>query len=191
MMETQRNKKKSHRSTDGTPRSDGPTTDDGEEQTSLPSTTSADEGTTPDGVKKGKASSRQLQLKLGSKIKIATWNVRSMSAGKLQNVIAEAEKNNINILGIAEHRWGGQGHFSTIEGGKMIYLGKEKSGLSGVDTYLRGKLTNALMGYNPISDRILRLRLKGTAQNISLCPHFCVTGGRKRELLQHFTDRNR
>ena len=54
--------------------------------------------------RKGKASSRQLQLKLGSKIKIATWNVRSMSAGKLQNVIAEAEKNNINILGIAEHR---------------------------------------------------------------------------------------
>ena len=74
----------------------------------MPSTTSADEGTTPDGAKKGKASSRQLQLKLGSKIKIATWNIRSMSA----------EKNNINILGIAEHRWGGQGHFSTIEGGK-------------------------------------------------------------------------
>ena len=76
MMETQRNKKKSHRSTDGTPRSDGPTTHDGEEQTSLSSTTSADEGTTPDGVKNRKASSRQLQLKLGSKIKIATWNVR-------------------------------------------------------------------------------------------------------------------
>ena len=84
----------------------------------MPSTTSADEGTTPVGAKKGKASSRQLQLKLGSKIKIATWNVRSMSSGKLQNVIAEAEKNNINILGIAEHRWGGQGHFSIIEGGK-------------------------------------------------------------------------
>ena len=72
----------------------------------------------PDGTKKGKASSRELQLKLGSKIKIATWNVRSMSSGKLQNVIAEAEKKNINILGIAEHRWGGQGHVSTIEGGK-------------------------------------------------------------------------
>ena len=68
MMETQRNKKKSNRSTDGTPRSNGPTTHDGEEQTSLSSTTSADEGTTPDGAKKGKASSRQLQLKLGSKI---------------------------------------------------------------------------------------------------------------------------
>ena len=67
-METQRNKKKSHRSTDGTPRSDGPTTHDGDEQTSLPSTTSADEGTTPDGAKKEKARSRQLQLKLGSKI---------------------------------------------------------------------------------------------------------------------------
>ena len=92
MMEAQRNKKKSHRSTAGTPRSDGPTTHDGEEQTSLPSTSSTDEGTTPDGAKKGKASSRQLQLKLGSKIKIATWNVRSMSAGKLQNVVAEAEK---------------------------------------------------------------------------------------------------
>ena len=49
-----------------------------------------------------------------------------MSAGKLQNVIAEAEKNNINILGIAEHRWGGQGHFSTIEGGKNDILRERK-----------------------------------------------------------------
>ena len=54
-----------------------------------------------------------------------------------RNVIAEAEKNNINILGIAEHRWGGQGHFSTIEGGKMIYSGKEKSGLSGCHISMR------------------------------------------------------
>ena len=186
MMETQRNKKKSHRSTDGTPRSDGPTTHDGEEQTSLPSTTSADEGTTPDGAKKGKASSRQLQLKLGSKIKIATWNVRSMSSGKLQNVIAEAEKNNINILGIAEHRWGGQGHFSTIEGGKMIYSGGEKSGLSGVAIYLRGKLTNALMGYNPISDRILRVRLKGTAQNITSIQVYAPTSALPEEERENF-----
>ena len=109
-----------------------------------------------------------------------------MSAGKLQNVVAEAEKNNINILGIAEHRWGGQGHFSTIEGGKMIYLGKEKSGLSGVAIYLRGKLTNALMGYNPISDRIIRVRLKGTAQNITIIQVYVPTSALPEEERENF-----
>ena len=152
----------------------------------MPSTTSADEGTSPDGVKKGKASSRQLQLKLGSKTKIATWNVRSMSSGKLQNVAAEAEKNNINILGIAEHKWRGQGHFSTIDDGKMIYSGKEKSGLSGVAIYLRGKLTSALMGYNPISDRILLVCLKGTAQNITIIQVYAPTSALPQEERENF-----
>ena len=142
----------------------------------MPSTTSADEGTTPDGAKKGKASSRQVQLKLGSKTKIATWNVRSMSA----------EKNNISILGIVEHRWGGQGHFSTIEGGKTKYSWKEKSGLSGVAIYLRGELTNALMAYHPISDRILRVCLKGTAQNITIIHVHAPTSALPEEERENF-----
>ena len=68
----------------------------------------------------------------------------------------------------------------------MIYSGKEKSGLSGVAIYLRGKLTIALMGYNPISDRILRVRLKGTAQNITIIQVYAPTSALPEEERENF-----
>ena len=70
----------------------------------------------------------------------------------------------------------------------MIYSGKEKSGLSGVAIYLRGKLTNALMGYNPMSDRILRVRLKGTAQNITIIQVYAPTSALPEEERENFYD---
>ena len=67
-------------------------------------------------------------MKLKKELKIATWNVRSMSAGKLDNIIKEVQNNSIDILGIAEHRWSVEGHFNPTAGGKMIYSGREKRG---------------------------------------------------------------
>ena len=174
-METQRKAKQSHRTTHGAPRCDCPIMRDGEEQTSLPGTTSADEGSAPDCAERGRAGSRELRIKLGTKVRIATWNVRSMAAGKMQNVIEEARDNNIKILGLSEHRWAGQGHFSPLEGGKMIFSGKERPGQSGVAIFLDKILEDSLIGYKPISDRILSVRLRGAAQNISLLQVYAPT----------------
>ena len=45
-----------------------------------------------------------------TKMKIATWNVRTMhQAGKLQNVKEEAIRLKLDILGLAEVRWLGYG----------------------------------------------------------------------------------
>ena len=44
---------------------------------------------------------------------IGTWNVRSMSQGKLEVVKQEMARVNIDILGISELKWTGMGEFNS------------------------------------------------------------------------------
>ena len=44
---------------------------------------------------------------------IGTWNVRSMSQGKLEVVKQEMAKVNVDILGIRELKWSGMGEFNS------------------------------------------------------------------------------
>ena len=44
---------------------------------------------------------------------IGTWNVRSMSQGKLEVVKQEMARVNINILGISKLKWTGMGEFNS------------------------------------------------------------------------------
>ena len=55
---------------------------------------------------------------------IGTWNVRSMSQGKLEVVKQEMERVNINILGISELKWTGMGKFNA-DGHYIYYCGQE------------------------------------------------------------------
>ena len=62
-----------------------------------------------------------------TKMKIATWNVRTMhQAGKLQNVKEEAIRLKVDILGLAEVRWLGSGKLAS-EDHTLIYTGKSTS----------------------------------------------------------------
>jgi len=46
---------------------------------------------------------------------VGTWNVRSLhQTGKLENVMQEMRRMNIDILGIAETFWDGMGDFETM-----------------------------------------------------------------------------
>ena len=45
---------------------------------------------------------------------IGTWNVRSTNQGKLEVVIQEMGRVNINILGISELKWTGMGEFNQM-----------------------------------------------------------------------------
>ena len=44
---------------------------------------------------------------------IGTWNVRSMSQGKLEVVKQEMARVNVDILGIRELKWTGMGEFNS------------------------------------------------------------------------------
>ena len=56
---------------------------------------------------------------------IGTWNVRSMSQGKLEGVKQEMARVNINILGVSELKWAGMGEFNSDD--HYIYYCRQES----------------------------------------------------------------
>ena len=82
------------------------------------------------------------------KIRIATWNVRSMGLGKLKMITSEAKRCDLKIYGIAGHRWAGDGHlhFRPQDGGMMICPGTKSTGMCGVGFHLSGDMEKPLVG---------------------------------------------
>ena len=62
---------------------------------------------------------------------IGTWNVRSMNLGKLDTVMQEMPRVNINILGISELKWTGMHKFNSDDH-YIYYCGKESHRRNGV-----------------------------------------------------------
>ena len=58
---------------------------------------------------------------------IETWNVRSMSQGKLDMVKQDIVRIKINILGISELKWTGMGEFNSDDH-YIYYCGQESHG---------------------------------------------------------------
>ena len=55
---------------------------------------------------------------------MGTWNVRSMSQGKLEAVKQEMARMNVDILGISELKWTGMGEFYSDDH-YIYYCGQE------------------------------------------------------------------
>ena len=71
-------------------------------------------------------------------------------------------------MGLSEVRWGGEGHFTTLDGHTMVYSGRLTQGRSGVAVWIHRKIAGALVGYEPISDQFLVVRLRTKPRNITL-----------------------
>ena len=98
-------------------------------------------------------------------INIGTWNVRTMQKdGKLENLQEEMKKNNINILGISETHWKGDGDF-TNDGFRIIHAGGKKKA-RGVAVILDKKMANSVSRIEQKSDRILLVKIDAQPQNI-------------------------
>ncbi|KAK3789537.1 hypothetical protein RRG08_004607 [Elysia crispata] len=169
------------RSDDGTPESGRLNRRIGEELSTTTSTNKRDDGEKPDGVTVENHGTR-----LGKKLKVGTWNVRTLDAGKVEIIENEMERIKLNILGICEHRWKGQGHLTTPKGGKFIYSGREQPGQSGVGILLEKETAKSLIGYNPISDRILIVRIQGRKKNMALIQAYAPTSSSEIEEAEEF-----
>ena len=98
---------------------------------------------------------------LRSKFRIGTWNVRKLKElGKLNTICREMDRNNIEILG------SGYSH------GVAVIVSKETS--------------RALLGYSPISDRVLKVRFQGKPHNISIIQCYAPTGNASDEEMEEF-----
>ena len=101
---------------------------------------------------------------------IGTWNVKSMNQAKLEVVIQDMARVNINILGISEPKWTGMGEFNS--GDCYIYYYRQIR-RNGVALTVYKRVQNPARGCNLKNDRMLCLFLRQTIQyhsDPSLCP---------------------
>ena len=114
----------------------------------------------------------QATVRTDKQLRIATWNVNTLfQTGKFDNLVKEAMRLNLNILGVSETRWSGIGRCKR-ECYEFIYSGGEKHE-KGVGVLLSSEVANCLTRYVFISDRVLMVKIKAKPVNLVLfkCMH--------------------
>ena len=121
-------------------------------------------------------------------ITIGTWNVQTlMDTGKLHLLIRELEIQNINITGITECRWKGNGHFHHGDH-YVIYSGTDKGGQSGVAVILDKEAKKGLISYNAVSDRILVVHIDTKPKKTTIIQVYAPTTSHPAEEIEEFYD---
>ncbi len=121
-----------------------------------------------------------------TKLKIATWNVRTMhQAGKLENISQEATRLKVDIMGLAEVRWLDSGKLVSGDH-TLIYSGGSKSHRNGVGIMLNRNTAKSIMGYNAISDRVLLVNLQCKPFNLSIIQVYAPTSSSSDEDIDDF-----
>ena len=121
----------------------------------------------------------------GDFLKLATWNVRTLhQLRKLENAIIEMEEHKIDILGIAEMRWTESGSLNK-KGYQVIYSGGEQHS-NGVGIIIHKRYAAPVIGFIPISDRVVLVKLAGKPFNLSIVQVYAPTGDHPEEDLEKF-----
>lgn len=122
-------------------------------------------------------SSQRLRRISRSAIKIVTWNVHSLyEDGKLENVTKEMCRLELDILGISELRWKGNGIL--ISGDATVYYsGRDERQYrrNGVAIIAKHALRSTVKNFLPVSDRVMLLRLEAKPFNINIVQVYVPT----------------
>ena len=115
---------------------------------------------------------------------VGTWNVQTLwAAGKLELLRNEMKRFKYDILGISEVRWTGKGE---TPNGDFIWSGEETSHVRGVGFLLSAQAKKALIGYNPISSRIISARFDAVPFKISVIHVYAPTSSSSEEEIEAF-----
>lgn len=126
-------------------------------------------------------------IQLRNKFKIGTWNVRKMKEyGKLNTVCNEMKRCNIQLLGISETNWNGQGSFRAQGSELVLFSGNEENYSHGVAIILTKEAQNALIGYSPVNDRIIKARLQAKPHNLTIIQCYAPTSLASDEEIDSF-----
>ena len=117
---------------------------------------------------------------------IGTWNVRSTNQDKLEAVIQEVARMNIDILGISELKWTEMGEFNSDDH-YIYYCGQESLRRNGVSLIVNKRVQNAVQGFNLKNDRMISVRFQGKPFNIAVIQVYAPTKNAK-EAEQFYDD---
>jgi len=120
---------------------------------------------------------------------IGTWNVMTLlKPGKLQELVEEIAKTQIEMLVLQEVRWPGNGQIN-----KKVYLfyysgTKEKTGQAGTGFLLMKKIQKHIINFELHNERLCKLRVKGKYNNITLINAYAPTEDKTEEIREQFYD---
>lgn len=102
-------------------------------------------------------------------IKLATWNVRTMlQPGKMMEVANETLKYNIDVVALQEIRFKDCGKIDKKDFSLYYSGSNDRAGQLCTGFIIKKKVKNCILGFEPISDRICKIRIKGKFQNITI-----------------------
>jgi hypothetical protein len=125
-----------------------------------------------------------LQTENKKYLQVGTWNVRTMlRKGKLENVKREMNRMNIDVLGVSEVRWKGNGDFIS-DGMRVIYAGGEES-QRGVAVILNCEAAKRVVKIVQHSDRLILVKLEAKPVNMVIVQVYMPTTDHEDDAVEH------
>ena len=119
-----------------------------------------------------------------------TCNVQTMlEIGKLAFLIEELETLNMNITGRCETRWKKDGKF-TVGNSTICFSGNETGRHRGVAIILDKHPGTAVKSFNPVSDRILILKINTKPVNLNIIQAYAPISTSSEEDIDFFFSKN-
>ena len=116
---------------------------------------------------------------------IGTWNIRFMNQGKLEVVKWEMARVNIDILGISELNWTGNGEFNSDDH-YIYYGGPESLRRNGIAIVVNKRVWNTVLGCNLKNDRMISVHFQGKLFNIMLIQAYAPTSNAEEAEVEQF-----
>ena len=110
------------------------------------------------------------------------------SIEKLHLPIEEMVQMNDDIIEATEARWSGKGHFTTLHNHTVYYFGTEKCGIDGVAFILKPSINKAVLGHNPVNERLLTIRLQCKPFPVTIIVNYSPTNdATDEEIEEHYS----
>jgi exonuclease III len=118
---------------------------------------------------------------------IGTWNVNTMlKAGKMQEIADQIMGSQIQIIALQEVRWRGHGLIKKYIYSICYTCNPNVTGQAETCFMIQKSVMNKILGFEPISDRICKLRVKGKFHNMTLINIYAPTEDKEEEIKEQF-----
>ena len=99
-------------------------------------------------------------LKPKRRTRVASWNVRTLyQTSKLAQVVKEFDNYKLDILGVSEARWTGEGKRKLASAHTILFSGRsDDHHTEGVAIIINNRLEKALTEWKPLGPRLLKAR---------------------------------
>ena len=95
---------------------------------------------------------------------------------------------NGDIIVVTKVRCSGKGHFTTLHNHTVYYSGSEKGGNAGVAFILKPSIYKAALGYNPVNERLLPIRLQCKPFPLTIIANYSPTNdATDEEIEEHYS----